>query len=216
MKTWLKGLSLAALALAGGLGAAQAMDYTPVTDARLANPEPQNWLMTRGNYAGWSYSALDKINVENAKKLVPVWSISTGVDSGHESPPIVNNGVMFVSTPYAQVMALNAATGDILWRYKRKLPEGFAALHNTNRGVALWGDKVYLAGLDGVLVALDAKTGKVAWQSKVEDWKQGYYMTAAPLVVKGKILVGIAGGEFGVRGFVAAFDGETRSEEHTS
>jgi len=209
MKNLRFGLSLAAMTLACGLGAASAADYTPVTDARLANPEPQNWLMTRGNYAGWSYSSLDKINIENVKKLRPVWTVSTGVDSGHESPPIVNNGVMFVSLPYGQVMALDAVSGDLKWRYKRKLPDGFSALHNTNRGVALYGDKVYVGGLDGVLVALDAKTGKPAWQTKIEDWKTGYYTTAAPLVVKGKILVGVAGGEFGVRGSVTAFDAET-------
>jgi alcohol dehydrogenase (cytochrome c) len=207
MKTFLKGASIAALMTVGG--AAYAMDYSPVTDARLTNPEPQNWLMTRGNYAGWSYSALDKINVDNVKKLRPVWTVSTGVDSGHESPPIVNNGVMFVSLPYGQVMALDAKSGDLIWRYKRKLPDGFSALHNTNRGVALYGDKVYVGGLDGVLVALDAKTGKPAWQTRIEDWKGGYYTTAAPLVVKGKVLVGVAGGEFGVRGSVTAFDAET-------
>jgi alcohol dehydrogenase (cytochrome c) len=140
---------------------------------------------------------------------MPVWSFSTGVDSGHESPPIVNNGIMFITTPYSQVIALDAATGDLLWRYKRRLPEGFSALHNTSRGVALYGDKVYFPALDAVLVALDARTGKVAWQATVEDWKTGYYMTMAPLVVKGKVLIGVAGGEFGVRGFVQAFDAET-------
>jgi alcohol dehydrogenase (cytochrome c) len=201
--------SLMALLLTGGARAAFAADYAPVTDARLANPEPANWLMTRGNYKGWSYSPLDQINTSNVKNLVPVWSISTGVDSGHESPPIVNNGMMFVSTPYSQVMALNAATGDLLWRYKRPLPEGFSALHNTSRGVALYGNKVFLPALDAVLVALDAKTGKVAWEANVADWKDGYYMTMAPLIVKGKVLVGVAGGEFGVRGFVVAFDAET-------
>ena len=203
------GSSLAVLLMAGTLGTAYGADYTPVTDARLANPEPQNWLMTRGNYQGWSYSPLDQINTSNVKNLVPVWSVSTGVNSGHEAPPIVNNGMMFVSTPYSQVMALDAATGELLWRYKRKLPEGFSALHNTSRGVALYGDKVFLPALDAVLVALDAKTGKVAWEAKVADWKNGYYMTMAPLVVKGKVLVGVAGGEFGVRGFVEAFDAET-------
>src|SRR6202046_5057423 len=161
------GSSLAMLVIAGTLGAAYGADYTPVTDARLANPEPENWLMTRGNYQGWSYSPLDQINTGNVKNLVPVWTISTGVDSGHEAPPIVNNGIMFVSTPYSQVMALDAATGDLLWRYKRKLPEGFAALHNTSRGVALYGDKVFLPGMDGALVALDAKTGKVVWEAKL-------------------------------------------------
>jgi alcohol dehydrogenase (cytochrome c) len=209
MKRLLASTSLAVLLAAGLGGAARSADYTPVTDARLANPEPSNWLMTRGNYKGWSYSPLDQINTSNVKNLTPVWSVSTGVDSGHESPPIVNNGVMFVSTPYSQVIALNATTGDMLWRYKRKLPEGFSALHNTSRGVALYGNKVFLPALDAVLVALDATTGKVAWEAKVEDWKTGYYMTMAPLIVKGKVLIGVAGGEFGVRGFVQAFDAET-------
>src|SRR5262249_37837007 len=100
------GACLATLLLAGAAGPAySASDYTPVTDARLANPEPANWLMTRGNYKGWSYSSLDRINTSNVKNLVPVWSFSTGVDSGHESPPIVNNGVMFVSTPYTVATA---------------------------------------------------------------------------------------------------------------
>src|SRR5947209_5761238 len=201
---------LATLLVAGAAGSAySASEYTPVTDARLINPEPANWLMTRGSYKGWSYSALDQINTSNVKTLVPVWSFSTGVDSGHESPPIVNNGIMFVTTPYSQVLALDAVTGDLIWRYKRKLPVGFSALHNASRGVALYGDKVYFPTLDAVLVALDAKTGKVAWEATVEDWETGYYMTAAPLIVKGKVLVGVAGGEFGVRGFVQAFDAET-------
>jgi alcohol dehydrogenase (cytochrome c) len=203
------GALLAVFAVAGAARPAIGADYALVTDARLANPEPTNWLMTRGNYQGWSYSGLDKINTGNVRNLVPVWSFSTGVDSGHESPPIVNNGIMFITTPYSQVIALDAATGDLLWRYKRRLPEGFSALHNTSRGVALYGDKVYFPALDAVLVALDARTGKVAWQATVEDWKTGYYMTMAPLVVKGKVLVGVAGGEFGVRGFVQAFDAET-------
>jgi alcohol dehydrogenase (cytochrome c) len=88
-------------------------------------------------------------------------------------------------------------------------PRGFSPLHNTNRGVALYGDKVYLASLDCFLVALDAKTGKVVWEKKVEDWKTGYYMTIAPLVVKGKVMVGVSGGEFGIRGFVQAFDAQS-------
>ena len=200
----------AALLLASAAGAAYAAsDYTPVTDARLANPEQQNWLMTRGNYQGWSYSPLDQINTSNVRNLVPVWTFSTGMDSGHEAPPIVNNGVMFVATPHNQVLALNAATGELIWRYKRPEPEGFAALHNTSRGVALYGDKVYFPALDAVLVALDAKTGKPVWETKVEDWHTGYYMTLAPLVEKGKVLVGVSGGEFGVRGFVQAFDADS-------
>src|SRR5690606_28858993 len=131
-----------------------------------------------------------QINTGNIRNLVPVWSFSTGVDSGHESPPIVNDGMMFITTPYNQVIALDAATGELKWRFKRELPEEFSALHNTNRGVALYGDKVYFAALDATLVALDAKTGEIAWEAEVGDWRIGQYMTIAPLVAKGKVMVG--------------------------
>jgi alcohol dehydrogenase (cytochrome c) len=183
--------------------------YSLVTDQRLVKPEPENWLQIRGNYQGWSYSPLDQIKTGNVRRLVPVWAFSTGVDSGHEAPPLVNNGVMFVATPYSQVIALEAKTGKQLWRYRRELPEDFKALHNTSRGIALHGDKVLVASLDCYLVALDAKTGKQIWQQKVEDYKTGYYMTLAPLVVKDKVMVGVSGGEFGIRGFVQAFDART-------
>ena len=177
---------------------------------RLKSPEPENWLMLRGNYQGWMYSPLSQINTHNVKNLTPVWSYATGVDSGHEAPPIINDGVMFVATPYDQLLALDARTGDLLWRYQRELPEGFGALHNTKRGVALHGDKVYMTGQDAVLVALNAETGEVAWESEpVADWHQGYYMTMAPLIVNGKVMVGVSGGEFGVRGFIAAYDAES-------
>ena len=183
--------------------------YSPITQQRLSNPEPENWLMAKGNYAGWSYSALDQIKASNVKKLRPVWSYATGVTSGHEAPAIVNDGVMFVTTPYNQVLAINAKNGDPIWRYKREFPEGFSAFHYTNRGVALWGDKVYVAGLDCKLTALDAKTGKVVWEVTVCDWTDGAYITSAPVSLNGKIIVGPSGGEFGVRGFLAAYDSET-------
>ena len=144
MRKLLLGSSLAALLIAGALGVAYGADYTPVTDARLANPEPQNWLMTRGNYQGWSYSPLDQIKPATSRTWCRCGAFRPGSIPGHEAPPIVNNGVMFVATPYSQVMALDAATGELLWRYKRKLPAGFSALHNTSRGVALYGDKVFL------------------------------------------------------------------------
>ena len=135
--------------------------------------------------------------------------MSTGVDSGHQAPLLVNNGIMFAATPHNQVIAVDAKIGKVLWRYKREMPEGLSVLHNTSRGVALHGDKVYLATHDCVLVALNATTGKVAWEQKVEDWKTGYYMTLAPLVAKGKVMVGVSGGEFGIRGFVQAFDAQS-------
>jgi alcohol dehydrogenase (cytochrome c) len=185
-------------------------DYKPVTHERLVNPEPDNWLLTKGNYAGWSYSPLNQINAGNVAKLRPVWSAATNVGSGHEAPAIVNGRYMFVATPYNQVLAFDSKTGELLWRYRRELPEGFGALHMTNRGVALWSDKVYVGSVDCMLSALDAKTGKKVWETQVCDWKTGNaYITSAPVVVNGKVMIGPSGGEFGVRGFLKAFDAET-------
>ena len=186
--------------------------YSPVTDARLQKPEASNWLQYRGNYAGWGYSPLDKVNTGNVGKLQLAWSFSTGQVDGHQAPPIVNNGYMFVSTPGAQVIAMDAKTGEQIWRYKKELPAEMLQLHPTNRGVALYGDKVYVATVDATLVALDAKTGKVVWTKNVGDWKALQYITLAPLAAKGKIMVGSSGGETGVRGFIAAFDAETGNE----
>ena len=201
-----------AAALFSFVGPASAADYAPVTDARLQDPEPHNWLMYRGNYGGWGYSPLARITAANVSGLQLAWSYSTGQVEGHQSPPIVNNGVMFVTTPGAQVIALDAKTGSELWRYKKELPAELQQLHPTNRGVALYGDKVYVATVDCHLVALDAKTGKVVWDKAPADWKSIHYMTLAPLAAKGKIMVGSSGGETGVRGFVAAFDAETGNE----
>ena len=184
-------------------------DYKPVTDERLISPEPENWLNYRGTYNGWGYSPLGQINAENVKKLTPMWTFSTGVREGHQSPPLVNDGVMFITTPLDQVLALDARKGDLLWRYRRELPEDLMQLHPTNRGVGLHGDKVYLGTVDAYLVALDAKSGKPVWEVAVEDYRKGYYVTMAPLVAKGKVMVGVSGGEFGVRGFVQAFDAQT-------
>ena len=186
--------------------------YTPVTDARLKNPEASNWLQYRGNYGGWGYSPLDKINTKNVGKLELAWALATGQTEGHQAPPVVNNGYMYVTTPGGQVIALDAKTGQELWRYKKEAPAEMLQLHPTNRGVALYGDKVYVATVDCHLVALDAKTGKVVWIKAVGDWKALQYMSLAPLAAKGKIMVGSSGGETGVRGFIAAFDAETGNE----
>ena len=183
--------------------------YSPVTQQRLENPEAGNWLLYRRSYDGHGFSPLRQINGDNVKDLAPVWTFATGVVEGHEAPPMVNNGVMFVTTPEMQVLALNAVTGDLIWRYKEKLPSDLFQLHPTNRGVALWGDKLYLATVDARLIALDAKTGKEVWNTQVGDYKRGEYMTLEPLVVHGKVMVGSSGGEFGVRAFIAAYDAET-------
>jgi alcohol dehydrogenase (cytochrome c) len=216
MMAVIKLLTLVAIIVIGsfpGLVAAQGIaSYSPVTDQRLLKPEPHNWLMYRGTYDGWGYSPLDRINTTNVKKLVPVWSFSTGVIEWHQSPPIVNDGVIFITSPQNQVFALEAKTGDLLWRYKRELPEDIILSHPTNRGVGLYEDQVYIGTLDCHLLALDAKTGKVVWDKTVDDYKKGYYLTLAPLVAKGKVIVGMSGGEYGIRGYIAAFDAKTGEE----
>jgi alcohol dehydrogenase (cytochrome c) len=163
--------------------------YAPVTAERLKKPEDGNWLMFRRTYDGWGYSPLADITPENVGRLQPVWSFSTGQIEGHQAPPIVNNGVMFAATPGNQLLALEAKTGKVLWRYKRPFPEDMVPLHPTNRGVGLYGDKVFFAAAEAVLVALDAKTGKEVWTAKVDDYKKGYYMSLAPLVIDGKVLL---------------------------
>jgi len=183
--------------------------YAAVTVDRLKQPDGGDWLMVRRTYDGWNYSPLDQITPENVKRLQPLWVFSTGAMNGHEAPALVNRGVMFVATPGNQVIALDAKTGALLWRYKRPLPDDVVLIHPTSRGVALHGDKVFFASGEAVLVALDARTGKELWTAKVEENKNGYYMTVAPLVADGKVIVGASGGELGVRGFVAAYDPET-------
>ena len=183
-----------------------------MTPERLKKPEDGDWLMVRRTYDGWGYSPLEQITSGNVSRLQPVWVFSTGVTNGHEAPPIVNNGVMFVATPGNQVIAIDAKTGALLWRYRRPLPEDVILLHPTSRGVALSGDKVFFAAGEAVLVALDARTGREVWTTKVGENKSGYYMSLAPLVADGKVLVGASGGELGIRGFVAAYDVETGKE----
>ena len=184
-------------------------DYRPVTAERLRNPAASDWLMVRRTYDGWGYSPLTEIAAANVATLRPVWIFSTGVTNGHEAPPIVNDGVMFVATPGNQVIALDARSGRLLWRYRRELPETVIQLHRTSRGVALHGDRVFFASGEAVLVALDARTGTEVWTTKVEENKNGYYLSVAPLVADGKVMVGASGGELGVRGFVAAYDVDT-------
>ncbi len=184
-------------------------NYAPVTAERLLRPEDANVLMVRRTYDGWGYSPLNQLTPATVSRLQPVWSFATGSTSGHEATPLVNNGVMFVATPGNQVLAIDAKTGVLLWRYLNTPPPDTITLHRTSRGVALYGDKVYFARAEAVLVALDARTGKEVWSTTVEDNRKGYYISMAPLIADGKVIVGTSGGELGVRGFVAAFDPDT-------
>jgi alcohol dehydrogenase (cytochrome c) len=197
-----------ALCIASGLHA-EPTPYMAVTDERLQHPDAGDWLMYRRTYDGSGFSPSGQITAANIGKLSLAWSINTDLVDAHETAPIVNQGRMFVTTPQNNVIALNAKTGVELWRYAKKYPEGLFQLHPTNRGVALYGDRVYMATTDCELVALDAATGSEVWAVPIDDWKSGCYSTLAPLAARGKILVGYSGGEFGVRGSISAFDAET-------
>ena len=202
-------LALAALGMVTGALAQNVADMRDVTDERLQNPEDGNWLMFRRTYDGWGYSPLDDINTRNVDELKVAWTLSTGVTEGHQSPPIVNDGIMYITTPLNLVYAIDATNGNVIWQYRRTLPFDLSLMHPTNRGVALYGDKVYMATSDAMLVALDARTGALVWEKAIEDYRTGYYITMAPLAAKGKIMVGVSGGERGIRGFISALDSET-------
>jgi alcohol dehydrogenase (cytochrome c) len=186
--------------------------YSTVTADRLKHPSDGDWLMVRRTYDGWGFSPLRQITSDNVSRLTPVWSFSTGAINGHEATPIVNNGVMFVATPGNQVIAIDARTGALLWRYRNTPAPDVVLLHPTSRGVALYEDKVFFAQAEASLVALDARTGKPVWTATVADNRKGYYMSVAPLVADGKVVVGASGGELGVRGFLAAYDVNTGKE----
>jgi alcohol dehydrogenase (cytochrome c) len=195
-----------------------AADWRSVTDERLlkAEADAANWLMYNRTYNGWRYSPLDQITTANVKKLVPKWIFSGGALGEQQATPVVNDGVMFMTSTalgFNRVHAINAATGELIWKHERKIPEDVGALVRViphNRGVALYGDAVIFGTLDAHLVALEAKTGKPLWETRIADYADGYFVSQAPLVVKGKVIVGIAGpGEMGPRGFVEAFDART-------
>lgn len=190
-------------------------EYTPVSDERLLAPEDGNWLMYKRTYDLQGFSPLDQINTENIDELEPVWTFSTGVNDGHEAPAIVNDGIMFVTGAFNTLFALDARSGDLIWEYRRPLAEDVApevCCGMVNRGVALYGDNLYMATLDSHLLAFDAVSGEIIWDVTVADYLQGYAMTLAPLAAEGKVVVGVAGGEYGIRGFVAAYDAETGDE----
>ena len=214
------GVSLAALAcIAGGLaGPASAQEVgapilygnmNTVTQDLLnrAADDGNNFLHTNGNYHQTRFYPNSQINTTNIRHLHPAWVFQTDVMESMETSPIVVNGVMYVTTSFDHIYALNARTGEQIWEYKQKLgPITTYCCGPNNRGVAVYGDTVYFATLDSKLVALDAKTGKMVWSDDVADPELGYSETMAPTAVDGKILIGTNGGEYGIRGFVKAFD----------
>ena len=172
--------------------------------------DSQNFLLTNGDYAQQRYYPNRQINTSNVSKLRPAWIFQTDVKESLETSPIVVNGVMYVTTSFSHVYALNARTGEQLWHYAPKMgPITVFCCGPNNRGVAVADNLVYVGTLDSHLVALDAKTGSVVWRTEVADPELGYSETMAPTVVKGKVLIGTNGGEYGIRGFMKAYDAKT-------
>jgi PQQ-dependent dehydrogenase (methanol/ethanol family) len=184
----------------------------PLTYNRIRNSqnEPQNWLTYWGDYAGHHYTRLDQITTSNVKNLQTKWAVQMPGDSILETTPIVVDGVMYTAGMPGQVFALDARTGMQIWSYKRPQKKVNAFESNRyNRGVAVLGNRVFFGTLDAALIALDARTGRPLWETQVADTMEGYSITVAPLIVKDKLIVGVAGGEHGIRGFLDAYDVNT-------
>jgi PQQ-dependent dehydrogenase (methanol/ethanol family) len=208
VKSWLIASSIASLLAVPGVSFANA-------EVEALTKDPKNFATWGGNYAGTRYSTLDQINFKNAKHLQPVWTFSTGMLRGHEGGPLVVNDVIYIHTGYPhKVYALDQATQSVIWEYVYAPDKGtdqsqvisVMCCDVVNRGLAYGDGKIFLTQGDATLVALDAKTGKIVWKVKNGDPKTGMTATNAPLVVKDKVLTGISGGEFGVRGFLAAYN----------
>ncbi len=186
--------------------------FSPVTWERLVNAsdEPDNWLMYSGTLDSQRYSKLNQVNKDNVSELELQWAYQIPVIDRAETVPVVVDGIMFITEAPSNVVAVDARTGGIYWRYDHVLPDDLRiCCGRNNRGVAILGETLFMSTLDAHLVALDARTGNLLWNKEVADYKQGYSKTEAPLIVKDLVVTGIAGGEFGIRGFIDAYDPAT-------
>ena len=189
-------------------------DYRPVTDAMLRDPPPGDWLMFRRTYDGWGYSPLDEITVDNVGglELAWVWAMADGTS---QPTPLAHDGVLYLTNPGNVIEAFDAANGDVIWRYARTFPDGFAeGGFNQLRNIALYEDKVLLSTKDAALVALDARTGEVAWEHRIADPALGYTNVSGPIVAGGLVVNGINGCTRFVEEscFITAHDPQTGAE----
>ena len=188
--------------------------FAQVTDADLANDTASTGdVLTNGMGRHLQrYSPLDILNKDNIGNLVPAWAFSLGGEKqrGQETQPIIHDGIMYITGSYSRLYAVDVKTGEEIWQYDARLPEGILPCCDViNRGAAIYGDKIYFGTLDARIVALNAKTGDVVWRKQIEDYKAGYSYTAAPIIVNGLVITGNSGGEFGIVGAVQARDAET-------
>lgn len=189
--------------------------WAQVTPERLRNAaaEPHNWLTYNGSYASTHHSSLSGITPENAARLEMKWVWQSGAQGKLQATPLVVDGVMYMTEPLNDVVAIDARTGRVFWRYRHSLPpDTTACCGKVNRGVAILDNTLFLATLDGHLIALDASTGRKRWDVVPVEYQKGYSLTLAPLVIKDKVIIGTAGGEMGIRGFLAAYDAKTGRE----
>ena len=208
MRPQLLSLLIAGACASIGAHAAGVTDAMIVNDAASTNDVLSSGLGTEGQ----RHSPLKQINTGNVAKLVPAWSFSFGGEKqrGQESQPVIHDGKMFVTASYSRVYALDAKTGQKLWKYEHRLPDGIMPCCDVvNRGAALYDNLVIFSTLDAQLVALDQKTGDMVWKEKIDDYAAGYSNTAAPLIAGGLLLTGVSGGEFGIVGRVEARDPKT-------
>ncbi len=205
-------LTLATVPASGQLKDASDRPYKSVTAQMFNNPPASEWLQYRRTNDGHGYSPLKQITPLNAKNLQPIWSFSTGLTKGHEVVPVYHDGILFVTASYNVVFALDARSGKFLWRYDRDIPDkalSVVCCDVVNKGGVLYGDNFIYETIDAHAVALNAKTGAVAWDTKIADYADGITGTAAPLVAHDKVILGMTGGEFGARGRLIAVDAAT-------
>ncbi len=189
---------------------------SPVTWERLLNAanEPENWLMYSGTLDSQRHSRLDRVHTRNVADLELKWAYQIPAIDRAETTPLVVDGVMFVTEAPSNVVALHAATGRPYWRYDHELPDDLRlCCGRNNRGVAILGETLYMSTLDAHLVAIDARSGNLVWNREVAEYSSGYSKTAAPLIVKDHVVTGIAGGEYGIRGFLDSYNAETGERE---
>ena len=193
--------------------AATAQAQVSADRLRDAAREPHNWLTYNGSYASTHHSTLNQLRPDNVARLDLKWVWQANSLEKLEATPLVVDGVMYLSDPPNDVVAIDVKTGRAFWRYRHELPPGVTpCCGRVNRGLAILGDTVYMGTLDAKLVALDAATGRKRWDVKVADYATGYSLTVSPLVIGNRVIVGTAGGELGIRGFIVAYDANNGKE----
>ncbi len=201
---------------AQGQESTSAPSFSPVTWERLVNAdeEPHNWLMYSGTFNSQRFSRLAQVDINSVANLELKWAYQLRELDRAETTPLVVDGVMFITEAPSNLVAVDAATGGLYWEYDHELPEDLRlCCGRNNRGVAILDNNLYMSTLDAHLVAIDATTGSVVWDTEVADYKSGYSKTAAPLIVKDQVVTGIAGGEFGIRGFLDSYNANSGNLE---